>query len=129
MALTLHHKGDRLRARRYGLSEASLRHYQRDHRKLSLQANMELGSMLSSDHPLEKLSDLDAATLEMLTEARQVGDLRAALAAIRESRGNIESYSRIGVLDEVEERLAALEAQARATLPVGTSSDAGADDQ
>ncbi len=51
----------------------------------------------------------------MLTEARATGDLRVALSAVRESRGNIEAYSRIGPLSDVEQRLAALEQQKGAT--------------
>jgi hypothetical protein len=65
--------------------------------------------MLSADNLLAKLGELDEATREILAEARETGNARTALAAIRESRANIESFAHIGPLSDLEERLRTLE--------------------
>ncbi len=65
--------------------------------------------MLSADNLLENLSALDRETLDLLARAKQQGDIRAALGAVRESRGNIEAYAKIGPLGDIEQRLKALE--------------------
>ena len=45
----------------------------------------------------------------VLERGELAGDDRLVLMAVRESRGNIEVYSRIGPLADIESRLAALE--------------------
>jgi hypothetical protein len=62
--------------------------------------------MLSSDNLLAKLGALDQMTTEMLEQARHGGDIRTALAAVRESRGNIEAFSRISAEHEALARVA-----------------------
>lgn len=51
--------------------------------------------MLSAENLLAKLGALDEETLQLLNAAIEAGDIRTALAAIRESRSNIEAYARI----------------------------------
>lgn len=108
--LVTHNAGYCTLARKWGITRDSLMRHEHHHLVMSWRQSKELAAMLSADNLLDRLAELDAETREMLTEARQAGDLRAALAAIRESRGNIESYARIGALGEVEARLAKLEA-------------------
>lgn len=116
-------------ASQFGVTTMSLQRHRNHHLVEAVRQNQELYAMLTATNLLARLSSLDETTMELLAEARQAGDLRTALAAIRESRGNVESYARIGILGEVEERLARLEAQPRLTPPVDTGLDAGADDQ
>ncbi len=79
--------------------------------------------MLSSQNLLDRLSHLDEMTLEMLTEARTSGDLRTALSAVRESRGNIEVYSRIAEQSDIAARLAQLETEVADALAALTRED------
>ena len=69
--------------------------------------------MLNETNLLQRISDLDHVTSEMLDEARTAGDIRAALQAVRESRGNVEAYARLGALSDLEARLRALEVGAQ----------------
>ena len=66
--------------------------------------------MLSAENLLAKLGELDTITRELLEEARKRRDLRTALAAVRESRGNVDSYARINLDSDLGARLEALEA-------------------
>lgn len=67
----------------------------------------ELQDMLSADNLLQMLSGLNERTLRILDRNEQQGDDRTALMAVRESRNNIEAYSRIAQPDEPEERIQA----------------------
>ncbi len=93
----------------YGLREASLRRHQDSHLHMSLALSERLQAVLSAANLLERLGELDEATRQMLEEAHHAGDLRTALQAVNESRHNIEAYSRIGTVGELERRLDALE--------------------
>lgn len=116
-------------ASQFGVTTMSLQRHRNHHLVEAVRQNQELYAMLTATNLLNKLASLDETTMELLAEARQAGDLRTALTAIRESRGNIESYSRIGVLVEVEERLAALETQSRPTPSADADDAAGAEEQ
>jgi hypothetical protein len=109
-ALVQHATGYRDMARRFNVSPDALWRHERQHLRAVIQQSRELRMTLSADNLLDKLSELDAATREMLEEARSAGNLRVALAAVRESRENISAYARIGVVTELEQRVAALEA-------------------
>ncbi len=98
-------------ATRFGLREASVRRHQERHLQLSLALSKELSAMLSAENLLTKLAELDDATRAMLAEAQEAGDLRVALQAVHESRATIETFSRLGVLSDLEKRLAAVEAE------------------
>lgn len=113
-------------ASQFGVTTMSLQRHRNHHLVEAVRQNREMYAMLTSTNLLNKLSSLDETTMELLAEARQAGDLRTALAAIRESRGNVESYARIGVWGEVEARLSSLEAQSRPTPPTDAGIEAGA---
>ena len=95
--------------RRYGLEDDALRRHEHEHLRMSWQLSKELAAMLSADNLRDKLAELDSETRALLTEARTAGDLRVALAAVRESRENIAAFARLGILTDVEKRLDALE--------------------
>src|SRR5690242_20627807 len=82
-------------ASRYGLVSMSLRRHQENHLRLTWDLSKGLRAMLSGDNLLEELSDIHKETRELMAEARQQGDIRTALMAIRESRSNLDSYHRI----------------------------------
>lgn len=109
LALARHAEGYRGIARRYGVDDNALQRHERSHLHTSFAQLQEAHAMLSATNLLARLASLDEQTLELLAEARASADLRAALLAVRESRGNLEAYSRIGVAGELERRIAALE--------------------
>jgi hypothetical protein len=75
-----------------------------------IQKSKELREMLGAQTLLERLSDLDRQTLEMLAESREAGNTRTALMAVRESRGNVEAFSKI-TQDPLKARIRDLEQQ------------------
>jgi hypothetical protein len=66
---------------------------------------------LSVDTLLDRLSHLNEATLEMLAEARLAGELRTALIAIRESRGNVETFANIAEKTDVVKQLEEIQSE------------------
>ena len=119
LALVMHSGGYRNIGKRFGVGYQAV--YQHDHNHLanSLYLSQGLTAMLSADNLLAKLSDLDQRTLKLLDTAETSGDIRTALSAIRESRGNIEAFARLGPMSELEQRLNTLEQSlSGATTPV-----------
>jgi len=54
-----------------------------------------------ADDLLEQVRDLQAKALGILSKAEEAGELRTALSAIREARGNLELLAKLlGELDE-----------------------------
>jgi hypothetical protein len=76
---------------------------------MSWEKSKELGAMLSAEALTAKLLERDAAVERVLERGEVAGDDRLVLMAVRESRGNIEAYSRIGIHSDLEKRLEALE--------------------
>jgi hypothetical protein len=104
--LARHTESYRVIAGKYGLYRTALQRHERNHMSMSWQQSKELLAMLSGENLLAKLAELDGATREMLDTARKWGDLRTALAAVRESRSNIEAYARIDPVSGQERRVA-----------------------
>jgi hypothetical protein len=94
------------------MDEAAVRSHAQNHLHRTIAQSEELRDMLSAENLLAKLGELDKETREILDEALRQGKLLTALSAIRESRNNIEAFSRIGPMADVEARLRALEAAA-----------------
>jgi hypothetical protein len=83
------------------IHERALRRHRYNHlpAKLVLAHNAE--EVATADNLLEKVQDLQARTLAILDRAEDVGELRTALGAIREARGNLELLAKLlGELDE-----------------------------
>jgi hypothetical protein len=108
-ALLLHTLPLRHIASRWGIAPRSLQRHEKNHLRSSLAKSKEARMALSVDNLLSKLSALDDATLEMLAEARLAGELRTALIAIRESRGNVETFANIAEKTDVVKQLAEIQ--------------------
>jgi hypothetical protein len=105
----LHTAGYRDLARRYGLDKSSLMRHQRAHLTMSWELSKELNAMLSGDNLLEKLGQWHERMEQQYTNADAAGNIGAAVATARTGIAAIESFAHIGVLSDVERRLAALE--------------------
>jgi hypothetical protein len=109
VALMTHASTYRKMAQAFDVGEFPLYRHQGNCLHLSLRLSKGLTATLSADNLLAKLGELDEVTREILAKAHEEGNARNALAAIRESRANIESFAHIGPMSEHEERLRALE--------------------
>lgn len=65
--------------------------------------------MMDSEALVAKLLELDAAVRRVLARGEASGDDRLVLMAVREGRGDVETLARLGALNDIEERIAALE--------------------
>ncbi len=83
------------------VSEAAVRRHKANHLPAKLALAHEAGEVATADNLLEKVQDLQTRTLSILGKAEGSGDLRTALGAIREARGNVELLAKLlGELDE-----------------------------
>lgn len=82
-------------AARFGLPQRSVFRHAHTHLAVALQESEAIRMTLSADNLLAKLSALDERTLRLLDTAERTGQLRTALAAIHESRANIDGYARL----------------------------------
>ena len=88
-------------ATQYSLSEASVRRHHDSHLPATLSKAHEAEEVSRADDLLEKVQSLQSRTLAILDKAEGAGDLRTALGAIREARGNVEILAKLlGELDE-----------------------------
>lgn len=83
--------GESLRniAKRFGTSPTALFRHKAEHLSASLVKAHEVDEVLRADNLLEYMGSLHGRTELILSSAMQAGDLRAALAAIREARDNV----------------------------------------
>ncbi len=87
-------------AARYGVSTGALQRHVREHQPELLAKAHEAEQTAKADRLLTDIRKLQAHTLMMLRDAEKAGDLRTALAAVREARGNVEMLARLrGQLD------------------------------
>ncbi len=85
----------------YDVSEASLRRHKSSHLPASLVLAQEAQDVAQADDLLEGVRGLQSRTLSILDKAENAGDLRTALGAVREARGNVELLAKLlGELDE-----------------------------
>ena len=62
---------------------------------------MKAAEMAEADDLLDQVGDLQRRALAILDRAEEAGELRTALSAIREARGNLELLAKLlGELDE-----------------------------
>jgi hypothetical protein len=92
---------NRLVASLYGVSEVAARRHKTNHLPAKLvmaQANEEVAQ---ADDLLTQMRDLQRRALDILDKAEADGELRTALSAMREARGNLELLAKLlGELDE-----------------------------
>jgi hypothetical protein len=95
--------GDTLRniAKRTGTSPTTLHRHKEEHISTLLLKAQEVEEMARADNLLDQVKAVQARTLSILDRADNAGDLKTALAAIRETRGNLELLAKLtGDLDE-----------------------------
>jgi hypothetical protein len=88
-------------AKRFELSESSVYRHKIEHLPAHLLKAREAQEVAQADDLLEQVRDLQAHALDILERAEKAGDLRTALAAISQARGNLELLGKLaGELDE-----------------------------
>jgi hypothetical protein len=88
-------------AKRFGLSESAVYRHKTEHLPAHLLKAREAEELARADDLLEQVRTLQAHALAILERAEKAGDLRTALAAISQARGNLELLGKLaGELDE-----------------------------
>ncbi len=85
----------------FGVSEAALRRHKANHLPAHLAQAEKAREVARADDLLEEVRDLQSRARAILDKAEGAGELRTALGAIREARGNLELLAKLlGELDE-----------------------------
>src|SRR5215216_1107326 len=88
-------------AKRFGLSESAVYRHKTEHLPAHLLKAKEVEEVAQADDLLDQVRNLQAHALDILERAEKIGDLRTALAAISQARGNLELLGKLaGELDE-----------------------------
>jgi transposase-like protein len=88
-------------AKRFGLSESSVYRHKTEHLPAHLLKAREAEDAARADDLLDQVRHLQTHALDILERAEKAGDLRTALAAISQARGNLELLGKLaGELDE-----------------------------
>ena len=86
---------------RVSVSATALHRHKSQHLPIELTKAKEAHEISAADDLLKQVQDLQTRALTILRKAEQSGDLRTALGAIREARGNLELLARL--LGELKE--------------------------
>ena len=85
----------------YDVSEAAVRRHKANHLPAKLVMAVKAAEVVEADNLLHQVGDLQRRALAILDKAEETGELRTALSAIREARGNLELLAKLlGKLDE-----------------------------
>jgi hypothetical protein len=85
----------------FGVSESAVRRHKANHLPATLAKAHGAGEAARGDNLLEQVGDLQRRALGILDRAEEAGELKTALSAIREARGNLELLAKLlGELDE-----------------------------
>ncbi len=88
-------------AKRFELSESAVYRHKTEHLPAHLLKAREAEEVAQADDLLDQVRHLRTHALEILERAEKTGDLRTALAAISQARGNLELLGKLaGELDE-----------------------------
>jgi transposase-like protein len=88
-------------AKRFGLSESAVYRHKTEHLPAHLLRAREVEDAARADDLLDQVRNLQTHALDILERAEKAGDLRTALAAISQARGNLELLGKLaGELDE-----------------------------
>jgi hypothetical protein len=88
-------------ARTHHLSEDAVFRHKTAHLPATLSKAHEAEEVARADELLGRVENLQVRTLAILESAEETGELRTALSAIREARGNLELLAKlVGELDE-----------------------------
>jgi hypothetical protein len=87
-------------ASHHDVTERAVRNHKAGHLPTALVKAREAEEVADADDLLSQVKDLQTRTLTVLDKAECAGDLRTALGAIREARGNVELLAKLlGELD------------------------------
>jgi hypothetical protein len=99
-ALVLEKVSNRAITRQFGLHHDAVRRHRKHIPELLVKASQAM-EVAQADDLLEEVRSLQRRAYAILNTAEQTGELRTALAAIREVRGNLELLAKLlGELDE-----------------------------
>jgi hypothetical protein len=88
-------------AKRFELSESAVYRHKAEHLPAHLLKAREAEEVAQADDLLEQVRHLQGRALNILERAEKAGDLRTALVAISQARGNLELLGKLaGELDE-----------------------------
>src|ERR687898_2633889 len=88
-------------AKQFRLSESAVYRHKTEHLPAHLSKAREAEEVAQADDLLDQVRNLQAHALDILERAEKAGDLRTALAAISQARGNLELLGKLaGELDE-----------------------------
>jgi hypothetical protein len=88
-------------AKRFELSESAVYRHKTEHLPAHLLKAREVEEVAQADDLLEQVRHLQGRVLDILERAEKAGDLRTALVAISQARGNLELLGKLaGELDE-----------------------------
>jgi hypothetical protein len=88
-------------AKRFSLSESAVYRHKSEHLPAHLSKAREAEDVAKADDLLDQVRSLQAHAFDILERAEKAGDLRTALAAISQARGNLELLGKLaGELDE-----------------------------
>ena len=88
-------------AAKYRVSKDALSRHKANHLPATLVKAQEAREVARADDLLDEVRSLQARALTILDRAERVGDLRTALGAIREARGNLELLAKLmGQIDK-----------------------------
>jgi hypothetical protein len=89
--------GESLRyvSKQYNVSYTALFRHKRDHLPATMVQAQEAAEVAHADSLLDQVKQLQVKALKILADAELAGDLRAAVGAIREARGNIELLAKL----------------------------------
>jgi hypothetical protein len=79
----------------YDVSEAAVRRHKGNHLPAKLVMAEKAKEVAQADNLLDQVRDLQARAYSILDQAEDAGDLRTALGAIREARGNLELLAKL----------------------------------
>lgn len=83
------------------IDERALRRHRANHLPASLAKARDAEEVSRADDLLSQVRDLQGRALDILEKAEAAGEMRTALGAIREARGNLELLAKLlGELDE-----------------------------
>jgi hypothetical protein len=85
----------------YDVSEAAVRRHKANHLPAKLVMAEKAAEVVEADNLLDQVKGLQCRAIAILDKAEEGGELRTALSAIREARGNLELLAKLlGELDE-----------------------------
>ena len=88
-------------AKQFGISESAVYRHKTDHLPSHLLRAREVEEAARADDLLDQVRHLQGRALDILERAERAGDLRIALAAISQARGNLELLGKLaGELDD-----------------------------